>query len=155
MAQATHASNSHAQPIALATVSQHTPQEIIVRMAGGATERDFMPEASIRTRKKMSGRCMSYQHAIGKVLTKGKEMLVRFVDLLVTAFAVAAGLAWKDLVVAWFKTGGPLGFADTGPFFFAMAITVVGALLTTWRATLPSLSKTNGKSGDDDDDKEQ
>lgn len=97
---------------------------------------------------------MSYQQSyqqttLGKALTKGKEMIVRFVDLLVTAFAVAAGLAWKDLVVAWFKKGGPLGFADAGPFFFAMAITVVGALLTTWRATLPSLSKTNGKSGDD------
>jgi len=91
---------------------------------------------------------MSYQLAIGKALTKGKEMLVRFVDLLVTAFAVAAGLAWKDVVVSWFKAGGPLGFTDLGPFFFAMAITVVGALLTTWRATLPSLSKTNGKMAD-------
>ena len=88
---------------------------------------------------------MSYRRTIGNAVTKGKEILVRFVDLLVTAFAVAAGLAWKDLVVSWFKQGGPLGFTDLGPFFFAMAITIVGALLTTWRATLPSLSKTNGK----------
>ena len=87
---------------------------------------------------------MSYQQTtLGKVLTTGREMLVRFVDLLVTAFAVAAGLAWKDLVVSLFKKGGPLGFTDLGPFFFAITITVVGALLTSWRATLPSISKTS------------
>lgn len=72
-------------------------------------------------------------------------MIVRFVDLLVTAFAVAAGLAWKDVVVSWFKKGGPLGFTDLGPFFFAMTITIVGALMTSLRSTLPYLSKTNGK----------
>jgi hypothetical protein len=89
---------------------------------------------------------MSYRRTIGTVLTKGKEMLVRFVDLLVTAFAVAAGLAWKDVVVSWFKKGGPLGFTDLGPFFFAMTITIVGALMTSLRSTLPYLSGTNGKS---------
>lgn len=77
-------------------------------------------------------------------------MLVRFVDLLVTAFAVAAGLAWKDVVVSWFKKGGPLGFTDLGPFFFAMTITIVGALMTSLRSTLPYLSRTNGKSAEGD-----
>ena len=90
---------------------------------------------------------MSYRRTItiGTVLSKGKEMLVRFVDLLVTAFAVAAGLAWKDAVVSWFAAGGPLGFAK-GPFFFAMTITIAGALMTSLRSTLPYLSRTNGKS---------
>ena len=69
------------------------------------------------------------------VLTKtgistSKKRLISFVGLLVTAFAVASGVAWKDCVVSWFQKGGPLGFLNLGPFFFAMSITIVGALLT-------------------------
>lgn len=88
---------------------------------------------------------MSYRRTIGHVVGTTKTVVIRFVDLLVTAFAVASGLAWKDCVVSWFQTGGPLGFTNLGPFFFAMAITVVGALLTAWRAMLPPLPK----NGDD------
>lgn len=97
---------------------------------------------------------MQYRRTFGRVVGTTKAMLIRFVDLLVTAFAVAAGLAWKDCVVSWFRSGGPLGFTDLGPFFFAMAITVVGALLTTWRAMLPSLPKNGNDKENGDDDKE-
>lgn len=76
-----------------------------------------------------------------KVVTRAQEIIARFFDLLVAAFAVAAGLAWKDTVFWMFSAKGPLGFLKYSDVTLAIAITTVGATLTALRAYLPMLPK--------------
>lgn len=71
------------------------------------------------------------------VVSRAREVVARFADLLVAAFAVAAGLAWKDTVFWLFAPGGPLGAFRFGPPALAVAITLAGAVLTTLRAYAP------------------
>lgn len=75
-------------------------------------------------------------------LTRAQEMGLRFVDLLVASFAVAAGLAWKDSVFWMFSTKGPLGFLKYNQISLAIAITIVGAVLTSLRTYLPTIVST-------------
>lgn len=75
------------------------------------------------------------------VVTRAQEIVARFFDLLVTAFAVAAGLAWKDTVFWLFSAKGPFGFLKYSDITLAIAITTVGATLTAFRAYLPMLPK--------------
>ena len=76
-----------------------------------------------------------------KVVSRVQEIASRFADLLVAAFAVAAGVAWKDSVFWMFSSKGPLGFLQYTTVTLAIAITTVGALLTTIRAYLPLTPK--------------
>lgn len=71
-------------------------------------------------------------------VARAREVAARFADLLVAAFAVAAGVAWKDGVVWLFSAKGPLHVvAPPGPLALAAVITLVGAALTALRSWLP------------------
>lgn len=76
-----------------------------------------------------------------RVAGRAWEIISRFFDLLVAAFAVAAGLAWKDSVFWMFSAKGPLGFLQYDEIRLAIAITLTGAVLTTMRAYLPLVPK--------------
>ena len=74
---------------------------------------------------------------IKKTRTFATKVSIRFVDLIVTAFGVAAGLAWKDVIVGWFSKEGSLGFLNRGFFTIAVVITFVGVIVTMVRSDLP------------------
>ena len=74
---------------------------------------------------------------IKKTRTFATKVSIRFVDLIVTAFGVAAGLAWKDVIVGWFSKEGSLGFLNRGFFTIAVVITFVGVIVTMVRSYLP------------------
>ena len=74
---------------------------------------------------------------IKKTRTFATKVSIRFVDLIVTAFGVAAGLAWKDVIVGWFSKEGSLGFLNRGFFTVAVVITFVGVIVTMVRSYLP------------------
>jgi hypothetical protein len=78
-----------------------------------------------------------------RVVGRAQEIMIRSFDLLVAAFAVAAGLAWKETVFWLFSTEGPLGFLQYNEVKLAIAITLTGALLTTLRTYLPLLPKSD------------
>lgn len=69
-------------------------------------------------------------------VTRAREIAARFADLIVAAFAVAAGLAWKDGVF-WLFSTGPLDWMRLGPPSLAVVITLAGAALAAVRAYLP------------------
>ena len=74
---------------------------------------------------------------VKKTRTFATKVSIRFVDLIITAFGVAAGLAWKDVIVGWFSKEGSLGFLNRGFFTVAVVITFVGVLVTMVRSYLP------------------
>lgn len=84
-----------------------------------------------------------------KVVSRAQEIIARFFDLLVAAFAVAAGLAWKDSVFWLFSAKGPMGFLQYNEIRLALAITMTGALLTTLRAYLPLVPKNGDRGGEE------
>ncbi len=78
------------------------------------------------------------RHFSAAAVARVREIAARFADLLVAAFAVAAGVAWKDGVVWLFSAKGPLrAVAPPGPLALAAVITLVGAALTAARTWLP------------------
>jgi hypothetical protein len=99
--------------------------------------------------KRFSGKAIDVTR---KVVSRVQEMASRFADLLVAAFAVAAGAAWKDSVFWLFSPKGPLGFLKYNTITLAIAITAAGALLTMIRTYLPLTPKSETFRNEVDDE---
>ena len=61
------------------------------------------------------------------------EVIEKISALITAAFGLVAALAWNEAIQSLFKQGGPLYFlASTGPWAYAIFVTLVAVVATIW-----------------------
>ena len=66
-----------------------------------------------------------------------KEVLQQTASLLIAAFGFVAALAWNEAIQSLFVEGGALEFmADSGPWAYAILVTLLAVIVTVWIAKL-------------------
>jgi hypothetical protein len=59
------------------------------------------------------------------------EVIEKITLLMASAFGLIAALAWNDAIKGLFAPGGPLYlFAASGPWFYAIIVTVIAVIAT-------------------------
>lgn len=71
-----------------------------------------------------------------------KEVVEKVAALMTAAFGLVAALAWNQAIQSLFQQGGPLYFlAASGPWAYAIIVTVIAVVATIWIGRLGEKAK--------------
>jgi hypothetical protein len=74
--------------------------------------------------------------------TAKKEVIDKIAALITIAFGLVAALAWNQAIQSLFAQGGPLYFlASSGPWAYAIIVTVIAVIATIWIGRLAQKAK--------------